>query len=68
MNPSSYCRTSIFEEELKLQNVRRDIRIHIATQNIILTFLSKWHFSWQSKYGSVTFGTEILFEPLACMH
>ena len=41
-----------FEEEFKFQNVRRDIRIHIATKNIILTFLSKWHFAWQIKYGS----------------
>ena len=39
MNPSSHCRTDIFEEEF--QYVRGDINIHIATQNIILKFLSK---------------------------
>ena len=41
MNPSSHCRTSFFAEEFKFQNVRRDIRIHRATRNIILIFLSK---------------------------
>ena len=35
MNPSSHCRTSIFQEQF--QYVRGDIQIHIATQNI-LTF------------------------------
>ena len=50
MNPSSHCRTSIFEEEFKF--LRRDIHIHIATQNI-LTFLSKWHFVWKCKYGGL---------------
>ena len=39
MNTSSHCRTDIFEEEF--QYVRGDINLHIATQNIILTFLSK---------------------------
>ena len=53
MIPSSHCRTSIFEEEFKFQYVKGDIHIHIATQNIILTFLSKWHFALQTKYGSL---------------
>ena len=39
MNPNRLCRTSIFEEEFKFQYVIGDIKIHIATQNIILTFL-----------------------------
>ena len=34
MIPSTHCKTSIFEEELKFQYVRGDIHIHIATQNI----------------------------------
>ena len=59
MNPSSHCRTGIFEEEF--QYVRGDIDIHIATQNIILTFLSKWHLAWQCKYGSLS-------SLLVCMH
>ena len=45
MNPTICCRRSAFEEDFKFQYVRRDIHIHIATQNIILTFLSKWHFA-----------------------
>ena len=53
MNPSSHCRTSIFEEEFKFQYVRGEVHIHIATQNIILTFLSKCRFAWQCKYGSL---------------
>ena len=32
MNPSSHCRTSVFEEEFEFQYVRGDIHIHIATQ------------------------------------
>ena len=54
MNPSSHCRASIFEEEFKFQYVRGDIHIHIATRNMILIFLSKWHFAWQSKHGSLS--------------
>ena len=50
MNPishDSYVQTlDIFEEELKCQYVGGDIHIHIATKNIILTFLSKWNFAW----------------------
>ena len=53
MNPSSHCRTSIFEEEFKFQYVRGEIHNHVATQNIISTFLSKWHFAWHCKYRSV---------------
>ena len=41
MNTSIHCRTSIFEEEFKFKYVRGDIYIPIATQNIILAFLSK---------------------------
>ena len=52
--PSSHCSTSIFEEEFKFQYTKRDGHIHIATQNIILTFLRKWHFAWESKYGSLS--------------
>ena len=44
MNPS------ILEEKLEFQYLRGDIHIHIATQNIILTFLLKWHFNWYCKY------------------
>ena len=44
---------SIFQDEFKFQYVRGDVHIHVATQNIILTFLSKWHFAWQCKYGSL---------------
>ena len=33
MNPRSHCRTSILEEEFKFKYVRRDMYIHIATQN-----------------------------------
>ena len=33
MNPSSHCRTSIFEEEFKFQYVREEIHIHIATKH-----------------------------------
>ena len=36
----------IFEEEFKFQYVGEDIHIHIATQNFILTVLSKWYFAW----------------------
>ena len=43
MIPSSYCRTSIFEEEFIFQYLRGDIYVQIATQNIVLKFLSKWH-------------------------
>ena len=32
MNPSSHCRTSVFEEEFEFQYVRGDIHILIATQ------------------------------------
>ena len=53
MNPSSHCRTSIFEEEVKFQYIRGDIHIHIATQNVILAFLSKWHLALQCKYESL---------------
>ena len=52
MNPRSHCRASIFEEEFKY--VKGDIYIHIASQNIILTFLSNCHFAWQCKYGSLS--------------
>ena len=52
MNSRSHCRASIFEEELKY--VKGDIHIHIASQNIILTFLSKYHFAWQYKCGSLS--------------
>ena len=38
MTSSSHCKTNIFEEEFKFQYVRRDIHIHVATQNIILNF------------------------------
>ena len=38
---SNHCRASILEEEFKFQYVRRDIHIHITTQNIILKFFSK---------------------------
>ena len=38
MNPSNYCRTSIFEKEFKFHYVRGDIHIHIATKNIIFNF------------------------------
>ena len=38
MNTSNHCRTSIFEEEFKFQYVREGIYIHIAIQNINLTF------------------------------
>ena len=69
MNPSSHCRTSIFEEEFKFQYVRGGIHFHIATQNTILTFLSNWHFAWQCKYKSLpniwdrnTFRTTGLYE------
>ena len=70
MNQSSHGRTSIFVLEFNFQYVRGDVWIHIATQNITLTFLLKWHFDWQCKYGksSLTFGTERLFELLPCMH
>ena len=44
---------SILQDEFKFQYVRGDVHIHVATQNIILTFLSKWHFAWQCKYGSL---------------
>ena len=54
MSPISHCTTSIFEEELKFQYVRGDIHIQIATQNIILTFLSKWHFVWKCKQESLS--------------
>ena len=37
MNPRSNCRTSILEEEFKFKYVRRDMYIHIATQNNIWT-------------------------------
>ena len=53
MNPRYHCGTSILEEKLKFQYVKEDIHIHIATQIIILPFLSKWHFVWQCKYGSL---------------
>ena len=54
MIPRSHCRTSIFGE-CKFQHVRGDgdVLIHIATQDIILTFLSKWRFALQSQYGSL---------------
>ena len=52
MKPSSLYRTSVFDKEFKFQYVRGDIHIRIATQDIILTFLWKWHFAWQCKYGS----------------
>ena len=54
MNPNSHGRISIFEEEFEFQYVRGDIIIHIATQNIILAFLSKCHLAWQCKYGSLS--------------
>ena len=54
MSLSSHCRTSIFEEEFLFQSVRGDICIHIITQNIILTFLSKWDFAWQCKQGNLS--------------
>ena len=38
MNLSSHCSTGFFEEKFKLQYVKGDILIHIATQNLI------WHF------------------------
>ena len=38
MNPSNHCTTSILEEEFKFQYVRGHIHVHIAAQNIILTF------------------------------
>ena len=53
MNQSTHCRTSSFVEEFKFQYRRWDIHIHIATQNMILTFFSKWHFAWQCKYRSL---------------
>ena len=68
MNPTSHCRTIIFEEEFKFQYVSLDDHIHIATLNIILTFLSKSHFVWQIWKSLVTFRIEILFELLACMY
>ena len=40
MNPSNHCRTSIFEEKFKFQYARGEIHVHIATQNLFLTFLS----------------------------
>ena len=49
MNPSSHCRTSIFEEEFKFQYVRVDTHIDIAKQIIILPFLSKWYSACQGK-------------------
>ena len=52
-NPSSHCRTIFLEEKFKLQYVRGDMLIHIHTQNIVLIFLRKQHFAWQSKYGSL---------------
>ena len=55
MNPSSHCKTSIFEEEFKFQYVRRDILIHIVTKNIILT----WHFSCQSGTFPVKVNMEV---------
>ena len=66
MNPSSNCRTSIFEEEFKFQYVRENVHIHIATQNIILTFLSKWHFAWQCKYGRL--GQKYFSNLPTCMY
>ena len=53
MIPISQCSASIFKEEFKFQYLRGDIHIHVATENVILTFLSKWHFTWESKYGSL---------------
>ena len=53
MIPISQCSTSIFKEEFKFQDLRGNIHIHVATQNVILTFLSKWYFAWESKYGSL---------------
>ena len=38
MNPSNHCRAGILEKKFQFQYVRGDIHIHIATQNIILTF------------------------------
>ena len=35
MNPSSYCRAIIFEEEFKFQYIRRDIHVHIVTQTFL---------------------------------
>ena len=32
---------SILQDEFKFQYVRGDVHIHVTTQNIILTFLSK---------------------------
>ena len=65
MNPSSHCRTSSFEEEFKFQNLRGDIHIHIATQNIFFKeALCQSKGIWRSL---LTFGTETLFELPACM-
>ena len=55
MIPSSPCRTSIFEQDFKFKYVSGDIHTHVATQNIILTFL------WQS--GTLTGKINMEFSP-----
>ena len=43
MNSSNYCRTIIFERDIKLQNVIEDLHIHNTTQNAMLTFfMDEW--------------------------
>ena len=47
----SHWTAGIFAEEFKFEYVGENIHNDIAKQNIVLIFLSKWHFVWQSKYG-----------------
>ena len=69
MDPSSHCRTSIFEEGFRLQYVRGDIHIRIATKSIILTFCQSGTLPGKvNMEAPLTFGTETLFELLAWMH
>ena len=36
MIPFSQCSTSIFKEEFKFQDLRGNVHIHVATQNVTL--------------------------------
>ena len=43
MNSINYCRTIIFERDIKLQYVIEDLHIHNTTQNAMLTFfMDEW--------------------------
>ena len=68
MNASSHCRTSVFEKEFKFQYVRGDIRIHITTHYFDIFLKVTLCLAVEIWKSSLTFGTEILFELLACMH